>query len=53
MDRSVITLFMLMSVDGNTSTGSAGELSGIAALELIGCSVLKDSYIRLRYKVLV
>lgn len=69
MDRSVTTLFMLMSVDGKISTGSTDELDVdrdfpkipgvkeglhqyyLGVLSLIECSILQDSYIRLRYKV--
>lgn len=38
-------------IDGK-SRKLAGELSGVGVLKLIDCSVLQDSYIRLRYKVL-
>ena len=37
-------------IDGR-SIMSPGELSGLGVLRLIDCSVLQDSYIRLRYKV--
>ena len=39
-------------VDGE-SLKFAGDLSEVGALELIDCSILQDSYIRLRYKVLL
>ncbi len=65
MDRPVTTLFMLASVDGKISTGGKDtptlidgrpltaktELSGLGVLQLEDCTVLRDSYIRLRYKV--
>ena len=38
-------------IDGPSLT-SARELSKLGALELTDCSVLRDSYIRLRYKVI-
>ncbi len=37
-------------VDGPSLTGTA-ELSGLCPLELLGCDVLQDSYVRLRYGV--
>ena len=38
-------------IDGPSLT-SRQELSGLGVLKLEDCSVLKDSYIRLRYKVI-
>ena len=38
-------------IDGSSLTG-AGQLSGLGILELAECSVLRDSYIRLKYKVI-
>ena len=38
-------------IDGKSLT-STGELSGLGILKLEDCSVLEDSYIRLRYRVL-
>ena len=37
-------------MDGPSFTG-ANELSGLCPLELLGCDVLQDSYVRLRYGV--
>lgn len=50
MDRPITTLYMLMSVDGKISTGA--ELSQLGTLKLIECTVLEDSYFRLRYRVI-
>ena len=60
MDRPITTLYMLMSVDGRISTGASDgsslmsreELSGLGVLKLESCTVLEDSYIRLRYQVI-
>ncbi len=38
-------------IDGRSLT-SRGELSGLGVLKLEGCTVLEDSYIRLRYRVI-
>ena len=38
-------------IDGRSLT-SISELSELGALKLMECTVLQDSYIRLRYKVL-
>jgi len=38
-------------IDGRSVT-DAKELSGLGVLQLIDCSVLRDSYIRVRYKVI-
>ena len=37
-------------IDGKSLT-SVGELSALGVLELTGCTVLEDSYVRLQYKV--
>ncbi len=39
-----------MLVDG-PSLSSVKELSRLCPLELLGCEALRDSYVRLRYKV--
>lgn len=51
MDRSVTTLFMLMSVDGK-SLLSENELTDLGVLKLQKCVILEDSYLRLRYEVI-
>ncbi len=38
-------------IDGRSLT-SSGELAKLGALELTGCTVLRDSYIRLQYRVI-
>ncbi len=51
-NRPITTLFMLVSVDGKISTGSADELDVDKDFPKIECKVLSDSYIRLRHKVI-
>lgn len=62
MDRPITTLFMLMSFDGKISPGasdkidgksilSESELKDLGVLKLVECTVLEDSYIRVRYEV--